>query len=315
MLGIGMLGCVPLGAVVLFDTGDTLANTSAPTGIYEDSGWAYQGRYGSFLGTMIGSQYFITAAHIGVSASPTFTSVATDVTYTIDASANGGVGFWNITGTDLRIFKINESFGSWAELYTGGAEAGADLVVFGRGGPRGAEVIAGGDVQGWYHTASDGVVRWGANDVEDVISYGGAEYLRADFDAVSGLNEATLSSGDSGGAVFILDGGVWKLAGINYGVDGPFDMNDTPGDGSEFHAALFERDGLYTGGGAVWNPAPAGSSSFYASRISSSAGQIQAIVAVPVPEPGTWVLMAVAGGWLLGLARHRKTVLPSKHLV
>jgi hypothetical protein len=61
--------------IVLLDTDNASANTTAPTGIYQDSGWGFQGEYGGFLGTMIGQQYFITAQHFGVQGS-TFVSTA-----------------------------------------------------------------------------------------------------------------------------------------------------------------------------------------------------------------------------------------------
>ena len=78
------------------------------------------------------------------------------------------------------------------------------------------------------------------------------------------------------------DGGLWKLAGINYSVDGMFDTNNTTGDGSEFNAALFDRGGLYQGSdGQGWtlipNVGPDNPSSMYASRISTNAAVIQAI--------------------------------------
>lgn len=294
----------PSQAVILYDTGDPNANTSAPTGDYADSGWAFQGQYGSFLGTMIAPQYFITAQHIGVSADNQFVSTAAfnggvDVTYTIDTAANGGQGFWNIPGTDLRIFKINETFSSYAELYTGALEEGMEMVVFGRGGPRGAEVNLTGDAQGWYHTGSDGVARWGVNEVSGITSFGNGDLLRAAFDPLGGQNEATLSVGDSGGAVFVNDNGVWKLAGINYAVDGLFDINNVVDD-NEFGAALFDRGGYFQGSdGEGWaGPFPDGSAaSFYASRISSSAAQIQSIIAVP--EPGAGLLVCLGLFWAL----------------
>lgn len=300
--GLFWLGLVlPAHAVVLYDTGDPLANTAAPDAAYSGSGWEYQGLYGSFMGTMIAPQYFITAQHIGVSASPTFTSTAAfnglaDITYTIDMSANGGTGYWDIAGTDLRIFKINESFSSYAQLYTGSAEEGMDLVVFGRGGPRGAEVLDGTDLKGWYHTGSDGVARWGTNEVDGISNFGSGDLLRADFDAVGGGYESTLSSGDSGGAVFVNDNGVWKLAGINFGVDGSFDTNNVVDD-NEFDAALFDRGGYYQGAdGSGWfGPLPDGSpASFYASRISTSALEIQAIAVIP--EPGSLLMVILAAG-------------------
>lgn len=295
--------CLTAQAIIIRDSGDPLANTSAPTGQYADSGWAYQGEYGDFLGTMIAPQYFITAQHIGVSASPTFTSTAAfnglaDVTYTIDSAANGGQGFWNIAGTDLRVFKINETFSTYAPLYTGSSETGLEMVVFGRGGPRGAEVELGGDLKGWYHTGPDGLSRWGANTVDGIVG----DYLRSDFDDVLGQNESSLSVGDSGGAVFVNDGGIWKLAGINYGVEKDFDTNATPGDNSEFEAALFDRGGFYQGSdGDGWSLAPDSAANSYASRISTHVTEIQNIASVP--EPGSLWLLTL--GSLLVLRRRR----------
>ena len=303
-LWLGLTGMSP--GIVLYDTDNPSANNTAPTGTYVDSGWAYQGKFGSFLGTMIGEQYFITAQHIGVQGT-SFVSGAefngvVDVTYTIDTSANGGVGFWDISGTDLRIFKINESFSSWAELYTGSSELGKTMVTFGRGGVRGAEVTLGPTVHGWYTNPADGIARWGANEVSGVFNTGVGQVLAAQFNAVAGQNEATLSSGDSGGAVFIQDGGQWKLAGINYAVDGMFDTNNTVGDFNEFEAALFDKGGFYEGTDSsgwnfVTNTGFDKPSSMYASRISASAAEIMAIVAVP--EPSTLMLLALAGTAML----------------
>jgi hypothetical protein len=310
-------------AIVLLDTDNASANTTTPTGLYADSGWGFQGEYGGFLGTMVGQQYFITAQHFGVQGS-TFVSTAkfngvADVTYTIDASANGGAGFWDIAGTDLRVFKVNESFSTWAEIYTGSSEVGNTMVTFGRGGPRGAEVTVGPTVHGWHTTGMDGVSRWGANEVSGIVSSGVGDLISAQFNNVSGQNEATLSSGDSGGGVFIQVGAQWFLAGINYAVDGFFDTNSTVGDFSEFDAALFDKGGFFEGSdGTGWSfhkdtglDKP---SSMYASRISTSSTEILSIVAVPepgsltplaVPEPGSLTLLAMAGVVML---RRRRVV-------
>jgi len=300
--------------VVLYDSGNPLENTSAPTGIYADSGWAYQGQYGGFLGTMIAPQYFITAQHFGTQGS-TFVSTATlngtaDVTYTIDSAANGGQGYWDISGTDLRVLKINESFSSYAPIYTGSAEAGSTLVVFGRGGPRGAEVQLSSVTHGWAHTGSDGVVRWGANTVENYLQPSPVgNLLVAGFDAISGLQEATLSPGDSGGGMFINISGQWFLAGINYGVDGFFDTNNTLGDESSFGAALFDKGGFYEGNDADgWffrtDTATDKPAKLYASRLSDSAFEITTITGVP--EPGSLGLLMTAS--LLLLKRRRLSV-------
>lgn len=317
MLVLTLMLCLatPAHAVLFYDTGNASHNISAPTGAYENSGWQYQGYYGSYLGTMIAPQYFITAQHMGTQGS-SFVSAGlfnggVDVTYTIDTSANGGAGYWDIAGTDLRILKINEYFSSYAPLYTGALELGLEMVTMGRGGVRGADVMVSGTLHGWKHNAGDGIARWGSNIVSDVTTIPGlGSMLVADFDA-SGLGhtaeEATLSVGDSGGAVFVNDGGIWKLAGINYSVDGMFDTNSTVGDGSEFNAALFDRGGLYQGSdGQGWNfiaNLPLDNpSSMYASRISTNAAAIQAIAVVP--EPQSALLIAIAG--LMAILRRRR---------
>lgn len=302
-------------AVLFYDTGSAAHNIAAPTGAYENSGWQYQGYYGAYLGTMIAPQYFITAQHMGTQGA-SFVSAGvfnggTDETYTIDTSANGGAGFWDIAGTDLRILKINEYFSSYATLYTGSSEQGLDMVTMGRGGVRGTDVMVSGTLHGWEHNNGDGVARWGSNIVSDVTTLPGlGGMLLASFDAGGPghtLEESTLSVGDSGGAVFVNDGGTWKLAGINYSVDGMFDTNNTSGDGSEFNAALFDRGGLYQGSdGQGWNfilDLPLDNASrMYASRISTNAAAIQAIAVVP--EPQSVLLIAFAG--LMAIRRRKR---------
>lgn len=292
-------------AVLFYDTGSSSHNTAAPTGTYQDSGWQYQGYYGAYLGTMIAPQYFITAQHMGTQGG-SFVSAGlfnggVDVTYSIDTSANGGAGFWDIAGTDLRIFKINEYFSSYATLYTGSSEQGLDMVTMGRGGVSGADVMVSGTLHGWQHNLGDGVARWGSNIVSSVTTIPTlGNMLVARFDA-SGPGhtpeESTLSVGDSGGAVFVNDGGIWKLAGINYSVDGMFDTNNTTGDGHEFNAALFDRGGLYQGSdGQGWTLIPDvgtdNPSSMYASRISTNAAAIQAIAVVPEPQSAFLIAFA-----------------------
>lgn len=296
-------------AVMFISTDDPAHNREvAPGGALAGSGWQFQGLFGNFLGTAISPSHFITAAHIG--AGPTtfvskgYFTGGSDVTYTVDTAANGGAGFWNIAGTDLRIFRINETFPDYAPLYTTGDEVGKDLVVMGRGTQRGASVMLGGDDIGWRWGTADQAARWGTNQVAATVT-SPANYLYATFDQSAGGDEAHLSAGDSGGAVFIQREGVWRLAGIGYAVDGKWDFNDVV-DTNEFDAALFDARGMYVGSdGSGWTlvedegePVPSG---FYATRISSYQGQIEAITGVP--EVGTALLAALG---CLGLTRRRR---------
>ena len=68
---------------------------------------------------------------------------------------------------------------------------------------------------------------------------------------------------------------VWKLAGINYAVDGPFYTNSNGTGG--FFAALFDITGYYSSTGVSLT----GPSSFYSSRISADLPFIYSVI----PEP------------------------------
>lgn len=300
----------PCSAVLFYSTGDGSHNTTAPTGTFENSGWQYQGTYGAFLGTIIAPQYFITARHFGLQGSTfvhngIFTG-GSNATYSIDTAANGGLGYWDIAGTDLRILKVQGFFPYYAPLYTGGAETGLTMVVHGKGGPRGDPILVSSTLHGWAHRPPDGVPRWGSNTVSGISPSGLGQMVTATFSASGTAHEATLSNGDSGGGLFVNDGGIWKLAGVNYSVDGRFDTNNTKADGSDFNAALFDRGGLYQGNdSSSWTFIPDtlwdNPSSLYASRISSNAASIISIIAVPEPQSALLVLLA----GVLSLRRRR----------
>lgn len=306
VVGLCLAAMVPDGRAILFEgSGDPLFNTATPTGVYEDSGWQYLGYYGGFLGTAIAPQYFITAQHFGLqggtfSQDALFTGGPT-VNHTIDAAANGGLGYWDIAGSDLRVFKIEGSFASYAEIYTGSG-VGDEAVMTGRGGVRGDAVLNGlGATVGWEHTAGDAVARWGTNEISGTSGSGAGTQWVAKFDGVGGTTfEAGLSAGDSGGGLFVKQGGVWKLAGVNYSIDGLFDTNGVVGDGSEFSASMMDYGGFYQGSdGGGWTLIPDGpgdqSSGIYFSSVTANAAAIQSIVAVPEPSGMLLILGAFFG--------------------
>jgi hypothetical protein len=266
-------------AIILLRTGDPTANTTAPTGSLAGSGWDYEGTFGGFLGTAIAPHFFITAQHVGLQSNTFFYR---GLNYTITQS-------FPDPNSDLRIFKVAEAFPAYAPLYLGNNEIGHHLVVFGRGTQRGGDVLFEGNLRGWFWGGSDSVVRWGENEVASTAFFGGlGDMLYALFDGNAYTEEAHLSSGDSGGAVFLDDGGVWKLGGINYGVDGPF--SSEPG-GDNFIAALFDMRGFYGINGVLIDgpvPVPSG---FYASRISSNLTWIQSIIGPGVVNISTRALV------------------------
>jgi len=265
---------VPLTAqgVLFYSTGDVAYNTTAPTGSLTNSGWQFQGRFLQYLGTPIAPHHFITARHFGGSVGNTFTfdgTTYTTVTKIIDPDS------------DLALYEIDGTFPRYEPLYSSTDDVGKDLVVFGRGTQRGDAVLANGSVKGWKWGPKDYVIRWGENTVEGVSDYaavGDGKLLRAEFNSGGGVNECMLSDKDSGGALFIKDDEIWKLAGINYTV-GPATFSYSATGDLPFNAAMFdfsfwinEPEKIYYQNGASWFLETANGEqpcSFYTTRISS----------------------------------------------
>ena len=260
-------------AVILFQDGNPATNTTAPIGDLSGSGWQYQGSFGAFLGTAIAPQFFMTAKHVSDAGTA----------FVYNGTSYNLLQRFNDPYTDLSIWQIQGTLPSFAPLYSSGDEPGQPLVVIGRGTQRGGDVSLTGELRGWLWGAGDGVQRWGQNVVTRIVSGGTLnQYVYATFDQSGGPNEAHLSVGDSGGAVFLREGGVWKLAGINYAVDGPY-FTDAAGNGG-FFGALFDARGFYDQDGfnpphfsliTGATPVPSG---FYASRIASKLGWIYRVV-------------------------------------
>lgn len=258
-------------AVILLGTGEPSANTTAPTGELADSGWQFQGLFGDFLGTPIASHHFITATHVGGEPGSTF--FFDSVLYNLIEARHDPY-------SDLTIWKVNGTFPTFAPIFSGSGETGQRLVAFGRGTQRGADVIRNASLRGWLWGGVDRVQRWGENFVTSIV-HGGPlnDFVYATFDTGGSANEAHLSVGDSGGAIFIAEGGVWKLAGINYAVDGPYYADKQGNDG--FDGALFDTRDFYYNDGANFQlitGATAVPSGFYCSRISSRAAWIYSVI-------------------------------------
>jgi hypothetical protein len=299
----------PAGAVILYRT--PTRNTSAPTATKTNSGWQWFGKFGGFSGTPIGKYYFITASHIGGGVgTPLYLNGKTYRTTAV----------YDDPATDLRIFKVSTPFNSWAPLYTGSSETSKWAVVYGRGTQRGSTVTKNGVTKGWRWGADDRVRSWGTNYVSGTVDGGSGrgQLLRFTFSSDRKLAaEGALSTGDSGGAVFLYDNNKWKLAGINYLVDGPFSY--TGANGSGFNASVFDKGGLYVGGDGHWayntdtrynNPG-----NWYATRVSSRQAWIRSVVGgistapteltSTVPEPATFGALTLAGAATL-LRRKRR---------
>ena len=92
------------------------------------------------------------------------------------------------------------------------------------------------------------------------------------------------ATGDSSAGMFLNDNGVWKLAGINYSVENPFNDSFV---GNGFNAAIFDKGGLYTGSSSLWVPVPDTPSDqpqlAYCTRISNRTAWINSVLSIPEP--------------------------------
>jgi hypothetical protein len=194
------------------------------------------------------------------------------------------VGKTNLAGTDLDVLTIAGRFPDYAPLCTSRREVGRPVVLVGRGGRRGPE----NGTHGWFIGDYDAAQRWGTNLVDSVIpasQSSGGELLAMGFNATAGADEGIFSAGDSGGGTFLLDrDNLWKLAGVNFGVDGPFTDNTN---NSPVFGALFDIRGLYVGfpGQQQFipnSPSPVAARSIV-TRISSHIDWLSARIAEPAP--------------------------------
>ena len=326
--GIASAACLvaiarPAHAIILSRT--STRNTSAPTGTNYNSGWQYQGNWGGgFHGTPIHKNYFISAEHLGGGVGQNIYYQGKN--YMTTAS-------YSDPSSDLKIYKISGAFPSWAPIYTGTGETGKRAMVFGRGTMRSSEVKKGTTLKGWKWGTQDKVRSWGENNVSGTLTDGTfGPLLKFTFNrqGTGGAlyNEGTISNGDSGGGVFINDGGKWKLAGISYLADNPFSLSG--GSDGGFSASIFDKGGLYTRSGGAWSlngdTATDIPGNWYATRISARQSWIKSVVgtvstgALPiastssslpvssVPEPASLGVLAMGATMLL---RRRRR--PSRH--
>ena len=218
-------------------------NLSPPTGEFAHRGWDFVGKWGGFLGTPIAPHYFVTAKHLGGAAGQKL--LYRGKSYT-------AVEALPCPDSDLAVWRVVEKFPAWAPLYVKEQEFGREIFLTGCGTARGAPVRTGdGKLHGWRWGADDHQQSWGINHVSGLARYTQPnarwknEMLMFSFDEDGTPNEGIVSGSDSGGAVFLRDtDGVWKLAGIIYGVDGtPFSTSSNGKNAAS--GALFDARGLY----------------------------------------------------------------------
>jgi hypothetical protein len=220
----------------------------------------------------------------------------------------GGYGFTSLT--DLALFRLASDPGlPTVSIGTASPAVGADVMMIGRGRDQAAsvtywdvtvnpgtnddawtEVPAGNpgiDQQG-FKTSGTQTIRWGENDVASngqVFNYSiGSETVdvisfTTSFDMGAKTHEAQGIAGDSGGAVFVDNGGTWTLSGVMLTV------------------LLYETQPAYTA--MIGNETAMADLGYYRSEILSITS---------IPEPGT-TMFCLFGGCALLVRRRRESTL------
>lgn len=321
-LSIALIAFLALGTPLLdagiVNTGTP--NTTAPSGDYLDSGWQWTGTWGSGAAIVVSPTQILTAKHFSAS-----TFVFGGNSYTAQSTLS-------MTSSDLRLVTLDTSthgpFTSFAPIYTGSA-ADKEAVIVGNGYRNGTELPG----QGWKPSSTKGL-QWGTNTIESAYPAGlnfdtNPDVISMDFDSIaegSTSQEYGMTEWDSGGGVFVEDGGQWYLTGVNYSIanyvqdkqnGNKYDRYWTnatfsqSADGSSpfISAGMYDATGLYYKAKVSVDPDPVvwewklvpndtgdlSKTWSFATDLTSVANAAWLTANITIPEPATMSLLALGG--------------------
>jgi len=284
-----LAAALPAQAVII-DSGDGTGNTSAPL---DDPGWANVGVKSGLTVVYLRNGWVLTANHVGIG------DVWLDgITYS--HVPGSGIQLDNGDGTfaDLLLFSITP-IPPLADLPVRQEPSmpTGEVIMAGRGRNRGAATDSDDPgvwtpppsnpvpaIQGWYW-GSGGTLRWGTNEITDYWTFSSidTESFYTTFDEVGSPDhtphECQAAAGDSGGALFAQEAGVWELAGITWAIAGYMGQNSNT-------SALYGNVTLVA------------DLSFYEADIDDITSE--------VPEPAVALQYGVAGAFMAWAARRRK---------
>lgn len=288
---VAMMGARAQAVIVYGGSNNDLSpNTTTPVTI-STNGYTldqYEGSFGLFLGTVISPTDFVTANHISPNT-PTGTFYFANGTDSNTAYSVQRVGVKD----DLAIWQIvptspAHTFSIYAPLYTGPNEIHQPMLVLGNGTER-----AGATTGGWLWGGKSSYTSWGTNVVSATpnssqigtpAGFGGSFLQFTFYPSPSSSNEAIISTGDSGGGVFVQDpnNGIYEFDGVNSLVDQVYDSAGNPVD-----AALYDDEGYYADNSGLKSELitskDAGPLSSYATSISSRIGFVDSVTGLPEP--------------------------------
>lgn len=225
MLLAVLFGIAPVVQAVVIASDTGVENTTAPTGF---SYWNNLGLRSGGTGIYLGDRWVLTAYHVGVGP-----VVFNGTTYNAVAGTNLRLKNSDGSLADLLQYRISEDPGLPSlTLATSAMTRSTTVTMIGDGRDRAADPTywdmlwqqqQNPDWYTGYYWQSTRTMRWGTNRVDTANlldpTTGGSTYaFTASFSADSGSSECGVADGDSGGGVFAKSGGVWRLAGMIYGL-------------------------------------------------------------------------------------------------
>jgi hypothetical protein len=213
--------CAQASLAVIIETGDGTGNTSAPS---PDPGWDYVGRRGAPTAVYLGDGWVLTANHVGSGA-----VVLDGISYPAVPGSETRISNPDSSLADLIVFAISP-YPAWPLLpiATTTPTVGTDVVLIGRGRDRG--LATSWDPNGppppgpyaGYEWDTTRTIRWGTNQIASIPAAPVLDTfsITTAFDAGATPHEAMAADGDSGGALFVDNGGSWELAGLMFAIAG-----------------------------------------------------------------------------------------------